>query len=253
VVLPLFPAAVGVGITVALALAAVRLGALTPAAGAIAAAFGVVVVIVGGFAFLALFVLFVVASSLATRYGFEEKRRQNVHEGTAGERGVSNVLAHILLPTGLVLVSVAWDRLLPPAGLALLFTAALAFGTADTFASEFGVLAGRARSILTLRPVTPGTNGGVSGIGELWAIVGALSTAIVGTTLFVVFGAPIPPAGLLVGIAAVAGFLGCQLDSVLGETLENRGWLTKGSTNFLGMLGAVAVAWALWALLRGMA
>lgn len=51
------------------------------------------------------------------------------------------------------------------------------------------------------------------------------------------------------GVVAVAGFLGCQIDSVLGETLENRGFLTKHSTNFLGMLSAVALAAAmLWAL-----
>jgi uncharacterized protein (TIGR00297 family) len=241
-VLSLLPAALGVVLTVALAVAAIASRALTPAAGAVAAGFGAVVVVLGGFPFLALFVLFVVSSVLATRYGFEEKRRLNLHEGTQGERGVSNVLAHAVLPASLVVVSAAFPSVLPASSLAVLYTAALAFGSADTFASEFGVLAGKARSILTLRPVPPGTNGGVSGIGEFWALVGALSMSVVGTALFVVFDAPVPHGGLIVAGAAIAGFAGCQVDSVLGETLENRGYLSKGSTNLLGMVSSVLVA-----------
>lgn len=241
-VLPFLPAALGVAITVALAGAATLSRALTPQAGLVAAIFGGIVVIVGGFAYLGLLVLFVVASVLATRYGFEEKRRGNVHEGTEGERGVSNVLAHGVLPTALVLVAAEVPGTLSPSSLALLYTAALSFGAADTFASEFGVLAGRARSILTLRPVTPGTNGGISGIGEVWALVGALSTALIGLVLFGIFRNPIPSAALLVGAASGAGFLGCQVDSVLGETLENRGWLSKGTTNLLGMTSSIVLA-----------
>jgi uncharacterized protein (TIGR00297 family) len=241
-VLALLDAGVGVALTAALAIAAVGSGALTRSAGAIAFAFGAVIVVIGGFPFLALLVLFVVASVLATRFHFEEKKRRNVHEGTAGERGVSNVVAHIVIPTALVLVGGVESRGLPVGPLAVLYTAALAFGAADTFASEFGVLAGRARSILSGRPVAPGTNGGVSLLGELWAAVGAFTTAIVGIGLFAVFMAPHVPVGVFFVAATVGGFLGCQADSVLGEVLENRGVLTKGSTNFFGMLAAVGIA-----------
>jgi uncharacterized protein (TIGR00297 family) len=251
VVLPIFLAALGVGVTVVLAAAATLTRALTPWAGAVAAAFGSIVVVVGGFPFLGLMVLFVIASVLATRYGFEEKRRAKVHEGIEGERGVSNVLAHVIIPTGLVVVAASAPAALPTATLALLYTAALAFGASDTFASEFGVLAGRARSILTLEPVPAGTNGGVSAIGEVWALVGALTTALLGLALFLGFSTRIPSAGVLLGVATMAGFLGCQIDSILGETLENRGWLTKGTTNLLGMGSSVAIAGAAFRLLGG--
>lgn len=244
-VLPLLPALVGVVLTVALAAAAVVAGALTRTAGIIAAAFGIVVVVIGGFPFLALLVLFVVASVLATRYGFEEKKRRSVQEGTAGERGVSNVLAHIVIPTALVLSAWLLPSVLPVRSVTTLYTAALAFGAADTFASEFGVLAGAARSILTLRPVVAGTNGGVSALGEAWAFVGAVSTAGIGAGLFYAFRTPVVSLVALLGIGAAAGFIGCQIDSVLGETLENRGYLTKGSTNFVAMLLSVVVAMAL--------
>jgi uncharacterized protein (TIGR00297 family) len=247
--LPLLPAVVAILATVALALGATLARALTPTAGIVASVFGAIIVVLVGYAFLALLILFVVASVLATRYHFSEKKRRNVQEGTQGERGIANVLAHILIPTGLAVAAGWTPALLSLSTAAVLYASALAFGAADTFGSEFGVLAGHARSILTARPVTPGTNGGVSALGEMWAAVGALTTGVVGYGLFYVFGTSTPPAVVVVGVVAVAGFFGCQVDSVLGQTLENRGYLTKHSTNFLGMLSAVALAGALlWGL-----
>ncbi len=232
-------ATVGVVVTGALAGGAIAAGALTRSAGLLAAVFGSVIVILAGFPYLALLVLFVAASSLATRFAFQEKKRRAVQEGTAGERGTGNVLAHIVIPTALVVFAAAAPSVLPAATLALLYTCAIAFGGADTFASEFGVLSGRARSILTLKPVVPGTNGGVSLLGELWGFLGAAVTAILGYFLFVVADAPLPSAALMVVGVLAAGFLACQVDSVLGELFENRGFLSKGGTNFLGMLSAV--------------
>lgn len=244
-VLPLFPSVIGVVVTSLLAAGAVRSGALTLWAGAAAVAFGSFIVVVGGFPYLALLVLFVVASVFATRYHFEEKRRQNVQEGTHGERGVTNVLAHVAVPTGIVAVGGVLPTALPSGPEALLFTAALAFGAADTFASEFGVLAGHARSILTGRTVEPGTNGGVSALGEAWAFVGAITTAVFSTALFLLFGQSMLPIGLFLPAVTLAGFLGCQVDSAFGETLENRGLLSKGGTNLVSMAVTVLIAWLL--------
>jgi uncharacterized protein (TIGR00297 family) len=249
--LPWSTALIGVVATALLALGAVLTKALTPSAGAVATVFGVVIVIFAGFSFLALLILFVSASVLATRYRFEEKRRQNLQEGRAGERGVSNVIAHIIIPTGLAVAGGLPSPLLPPATTALLFASALAFGASDTFASEFGVLSGHARSILTGRVVPPGTNGGVSLTGEIFALAASATTAVVGLALFLVFGVPVPGTILFVIVVTVAGFLACQVDSVLGEVFENRGLLTKGSTNFLGMLAAVLFAGAVLLLAGG--
>jgi len=236
-------AGIGLAATLALAAAAVAGRALTPAAGAVAAVFGAVIVVLAGFPFLILLVLFVGASALATRFRFEQKRRQSVQEGVAGERGISNVLAHIVVPTGLAVVLLARPSSL--ATVAILFAAALAFGAADTFASEFGVLAGHARSILSLRPVPAGTNGGVSSEGEVFALLAAVVTAVFGLLLFGLFRTPFGGAAAFVGVVAGAGFAGCQVDSVIGELLENRGYLGKGGTNFAAMLATVGIAIAL--------
>jgi uncharacterized protein (TIGR00297 family) len=249
VVLPFLEAVIGVAVTCLLSAGAIRAGALTLLAGVVATAFGSFIVIVGGYPYLALLVLFVVASVLATRFRFEDKRRKNVQEGTHGERGLANVLAHVVVPTGLVAVGFAAPSVLPPAATAFLYTSALAFGASDTFASEFGVLAGRARSVLSGKLVTPGTNGGVSALGEAWAFVGAFTTGLVGGGLFYLFHQSAPPFGTLLLGVTLAGFLGCQVDSVLGETLENRHYLTKGTTNFLAMLFTVFIAAGLLFLL----
>jgi uncharacterized protein (TIGR00297 family) len=249
--LPWTDAAFGVLVTCLLAAGAVWGRALTLRAGVVASLFGAVVVVLAGFAFLLILALFVVLSAMSTRYRFEEKRRRHVQEGTAGERGVSNVLAHIVVPAALVLTAWIAPGVLPGAPLAVLYVAALAFGTSDTAASEFGVLAGGARSILTGAMVPRGTNGGVSGLGEVAAGAGALVTAAASLGLLALFSVPYGSAVRLLLVAAVAGFLGCQADSVVGELFENRGWLSKGGTNVLGMVASVAIAAALLLAIGG--
>lgn len=249
--LSLIPAVIGIASTALLALVAVGARALTLQAGLFAAVFGSLIVVVAGFPYLGLLVLFVFGSVLATRYRLEEKSRRHVQEGTHGERGVANVVSHIVVPTALALTALAPSTAIPESTRALLYTSALAFGASDTFASEFGVLAGRARSILHLRPVPPGTNGGVSGLGEAFALVGGALTAAAAIGLFALFGSPIAsPIGFGL-VVVVSGFLSCQVDSVLGQTLENSGHLSKHSTNLLGMLSSVAIAAGLLVLFRG--
>lgn len=243
---------VGVVATGILATVSVGTRALTPGAGAVAAAFGSLIVILGGFGYLALLVLFVFASVAATRYRFDVKRRSNLQEGHSGERGITNVVAHIVLPTALVAATVPLSQAHAPAEiLPFLYISALAFGTSDTFASEFGVLSGHARSLLTGKPVEPGTNGGVSRLGTAWALIGAGATSIAGWVLLTVFATPEPAVAFVIPAALAAGFLGCQVDSLLGELLENRGLLSKGGTNFLGMLSSIGIGFALLSAIPG--
>ena len=41
----------------------------------------------------------------------------------------------------------------------------------------------------------------------------------------------------------VIGFVGCQIDSVFGATLETRGWLTKKTNNLLTVSVGAVLAW----------
>lgn len=181
-----------------------------------------------GVRWLALMTLFPVLGVIATRIGRRRKQAARLEEEREGERGVGNVLGNGLA-AALVTLALLLD-VVPHKAVALGFATAVAAVTADTLASEIGVLAARARSILPpFAPARVGDNGAVSLLGQAAALVGALAIA----------SASVPLLGLGLGaaaIVAVAGFAGCQVDSVLGATLEGNkgdGRLNKQDVNFL--------------------
>lgn len=199
--------------------------------GAVASFFlGLEVALLGGIAWLALMTIFPVLGFAATRIGYSRKAERRVAEAGGGERGVGNVLGNGLGP-GLAALAVLFQPFVPKTAAALAFATALAAATADTLASEIGVLAPRARRILPPYGTAPvGVNGAVSLAGQLAAAFGAAAIAVAAWLLLAL------PA-TLAWVPAVGGFLGCQLDSVLGATLERDetrpGPLSKQDVNFI--------------------
>ena len=43
-------------------------------------------------------------------------------------------------------------------------------------------------------------------------------------------------------VVTIVGWLGCQVDSILGELLENKGYIGKHTVNFLATLSGAAMA-----------
>ena len=125
-----------------------------------------------------------------------------------------------------------------------MFAAAVAVATSDTWASEIGCLDARVRMITTFKPCNAGENGGFSPNGQLAAAAGGLligiSTLVAST---IMFSMNLNESLILSAIVAGLGFLGCQIDSVLGAVLENRGFLTKGSVNAPSIIAGVALMW----------
>jgi uncharacterized protein (TIGR00297 family) len=208
--------------------------------GAVASFFlGLEVALLGDLPWLAVMTLFPVLGVVATRIGYRRKKERRVAEEQDGERGVGNVLGNGLAPALAALALLAPDRVVPEAAAALAFATAVAAVTADTLASELGVLARRARWILPpFGLVAAGTNGAVSLGGQAAALV-ASGLIAAGAALLL----DLPPAWAWV--PAVAGFFGCQLDSVLGATLEREpgrpGPLSKQGVNFLASVVPAAV------------
>jgi uncharacterized protein (TIGR00297 family) len=199
--------------------------------GAVASFFlGLEVALLGGASWLLLMTAFPVIGVVVTRVGYRRKAERRVAEAAGGERGVANVLGNGLGP-GLAALALLFQPFVPRGAAALAFASALAAVTADTMASEIGVLQARARSILPPFARMPaGGNGGVSLLGQAAALAGAALIAALAKPLL----------GLPWGLAwvpAVAGFLGCQLDSTLGATLERDeskpGPLSKQDVNFI--------------------
>lgn len=187
-----------------------------------------------GLSWLFLLVLFTGMGVAATRIGYAKKKQRRIAEGEAGERGAKNVMGNGSA-AALAAMATLVDGV-PHLAVQLSFATAVAVVAADTLASEIGQLAARARTVLPpFDEVKPGTNGGVSWPGQIAALLAAV--AIAAASVYLV-GVPLE----LAWLPAVAGFLGCQLDSILGAVWEDdavagapkgRRRLTKQDVNFL--------------------
>ena len=122
-----------------------------------------------------------------------------------------------------------------------LLCSAVSVAASDTLASEIGSLDPRTRIITTLELVPAGTNGGMSPTGTLAAFYGALLISVVSTILGAVNGDKTPLTFFFPAVI-LFGWLGCQVDSILGAVLENKGFLGKHSVNFLATLSGSLMA-----------
>lgn len=239
-----------------LAVAANRKRLLNASGAFTAFVLGTTIVVTTNLFWLLLLMSLLVLAGVATRARYEEKAARGTGEAREGVRRTRNVLANGLMPTLIALVHEPIDVWLGTGAASLLFVGSVAAAAADTFASEFGGLSDRTILITTGKPVPPGTDGGVSLAGQVAAVVGSLLVAAIGIVLLSLsFTWSAPPqaapltAGTLVA-ATVAGFVGCQMDSLLGALFEVRGILTKEEVNFLGIASGSAVV-ALWLIVTG--
>jgi uncharacterized protein (TIGR00297 family) len=177
----------------------------------------------------ALILLFVLTFA-ATRFGRKRKERRGVAEARSGRR-TSQIVAN--LGVAALCAWIGWYS-----GC----IAALAEATADTVSSEIGQAVGGSTWMLTtLRRVPSGQDGGVSLSGSLAGIVAAGLVVAMGSLHHALW-----PNKVLVFSAACAGLF---FDSLLGATVERRGWLGNDLVNFSSTLFAAAVPYA-WLLLR---
>lgn len=198
--MPHWGAAAGLA-AIAAALAA-RLRLLTPGGAAAAALVGAVVLGAGGWAPALLLVLFFSSSSLLTRLG---RVRKGGAERRRGRTAVQ-VAANGGLPAALAaaggLLGVEWAL---PA-----LAGALAATTADTWATEVGLLSSTPpRLITTGAVVEPGRSGGVTQLGTAAGVAGAGVLAVAAALV-----------GLPAGATLLGGVAGLVADSLLGATLQ---------------------------------
>jgi uncharacterized protein (TIGR00297 family) len=180
----------------------------------------------------ALITLFVLTWA-ATRFGRARKLQLGVAEDKRG-RNAAQVAANL----GVAGLAAASSLFHPVAGrwYTVMVVAALAEATADTLASELGeVVGGQPLLVTTFRRVAPGTDGAVSLAGTAAGVCGAL----------VVAGISWATMKLSVGdtsAAALGAVGGLFVDSLLGATIERRGWLNNDAVNFLSTLAAALMA-----------
>jgi uncharacterized protein (TIGR00297 family) len=196
---------------------------------------------------LAVFLL----SFITTRIGRRQKEQLGIAE-RAGGRTASQVAANLGI-AALVsdelpqswLISTGWFSPpgLSPVSLFAVGLAALAEAAADTVSSEVGqVLGGRPRMITTLRTVEPGTDGAISLAGTAAGVFAAGVVALAGS--LALRGGP-----TMLCVSWAGGGFGLFFDSLLGATLEQRGWLNNDAVNFLSTASAAGFALGLMAIL----
>lgn len=224
-----------------LAVAANRKRLLNPSGAFAAFLLGTTIIVTTNLFWLLLLMSLLVLAGVATRAKYREKAARGTGEAAGGVRRTRNVLANGLVPTFIALLHGPIDAWLGTGASSLLFVGAVAAAAADTFASEFGGLSDRTVLITSFKRVPPGTDGGISLAGQVAALIGSLIVSGLGIVLLSLaftVAAPPQPASLTtanLAVTTVAGFLGCQMDSLLGAVFEVRGLLTKEEVNLLGI------------------
>lgn len=230
--------AVAATVTLAFGATAYRADVMTLAGAAGGVLLTFTLVVAGGFDWFLVLGSFVVLGTLSTRYGSDRKRSMGY--GHDGPRGIANVASN---GTVALIAAVAFAYLSGWGwGSAYLaeaaFVASVATASADTASSEIGVVHGDPKLITDMTPVEPGEDGGVSMFGEGIALAASAAVAAIALALGLL-------GTSLAASAALAGFLGCNVDSVLGATLEDR-VLNNETVNLAactsGALAAVGLA-----------
>lgn len=223
----------------------------------------------GGIAWTAVLLAFFVSSSALSRLLYRNKSSVAEKYAKGSRRDWGQVMAN----GGLGALLAIANALLPEQSWPwIAFTGAMAAVTADTWATEVGVFSSSPPRLITNgKVVDRGTSGGVTLLGYLAILVGAL---LIGVTA-AIFSKTVPLT--LITAAALAGIAGSTVDSLLGATLQamyycpkcqketerhpehscgtitfhRRGWhwLRNDTVNFICSFvgaGAAVTVWALW-------
>ena len=186
--------------------------------GAIAAFLvGTIVFGIGGWAYSIPLLLFFVLSSLLSKIPGRSRQIQNSIAKGSPRRDAKQVLANGLLPAVLTIVSIFYHENV----IFFLYLSALAAVTADTWATEIGLtFSSTPRSIVSGRPVAPGTSGGISMAGTAGALLGALVIALSGW--YAKSGLKEAVSWSVILAVSGSGMIAHLVDSLLGATVQRR-------------------------------
>ncbi len=236
----------------------------------------------GGPAWGVLVIVFFVSSSLVSRWRDELKAKPSAVFAKGSRRDLGQVLANGGVASALAVGHLVWPE--SPALFAA-FVGAIAAATADTWATEIGLLSAAPPVLITTgEPVERGTSGGVTVLGTVAATAGAATIGFAAMLLFAsrvalefgIYDARMMDFGSLairlLPIAAVAGLASAAIDSLMGATVQavyysdalqreterprnaegerhplvrGKRWITNDVVNVVASVCGAALAWVL--------
>ncbi len=224
-----FDSFLGLSLSSILALAAMAQGSLSESGALGAVLVGTLTLAGGGWGWGLLLVAFFISSSALSHFHAQSK----VPLAEKFQKGHRRDLGQVLANGGWgALLALASSLFTSPVWL-IAFCGSVATVTADTWATELGVLCRTLpRSIVTGKTVPTGTSGGVTPLGTLVALGGGIFIGLLEfalgmldrwtpVSLFPALRAAVPPNWLvLVTITVLSGWIGSLFDSFLGATVQ---------------------------------
>jgi len=173
----------------------------------------------GGWPWGLTLIVFFVSSSILSHYKESIRERRAAEKfAKGGRRDFFQTVANGGLGA---LCAVAYALGNQPPALLAAFVGLMATVTADTWATELGVLSPhQPRLITTRQPVPPGTSGGVTLMGTTAAAAGGL---LIGITMFLFSWLTLPDGSLpwwMIVAGLLGGLGGALFDSLLGATVQ---------------------------------
>ncbi|WP_423148337.1 DUF92 domain-containing protein [Rubrolithibacter danxiaensis] len=194
-----------------------------------------------GFTGIAMLAAFFVFGSVATSWKIKKKEQLFLVEKNEGRRTTSQVLANAGAAgiVGLLSLILTAERQL----FELMIAASFASATADTLSSEMGNVYGKNfYNSISFKKDKRGLDGVISTEGTLFGFAGALIIACIFSILrgfnqsfFTI---------------TISGLAGNVFDSILGASLQRKGYLNNNSVNFLNTAFAAILSLVLFEILQ---
>ncbi|MFX1476346.1 MAG: DUF92 domain-containing protein, partial [Promethearchaeota archaeon] len=224
---------------------------------------GICIWLLASWTWFLLMLLFFFVTAHFTHYKYQVKRRHGAAQEKGGARDWSHVLANGGLPLSFVIICFLATQIIPllfPTAFygygssevgsipftfpitSIFFAAflgALATATADTLATEIGLLNPSPPRLITKpwKVVPPGTSGGISLAGEFATVLGTLliggAAALLAAPFWIsLTGSSLMPSLIqfapitMLVVTVVGGITGCTVDSLFGATIQGM-WRCK--------------------------
>lgn len=219
-----------------------KLDLLTPGASAAAFLTGSIVGVFGCLEWFVLLMAFTIAGLAVTKVHYKEKVANGLQEGKRGERTHRNVFGVGIPPCAIAVIAFFLNGEYCDL-LNIAFVSSLAVAAADTIASEIGTKDKRVWMITSGKRVVPGVNGGVSVLGTVSSFFASFMISLFAWILIY------RDVDAYLLIPTAAGMLGNILDSFVGATLENGGYVSKYGNNCITAIAGAVIGVVLYMML----